>query len=684
MNSVLLKSRSGRQFLFVVAVAVVLKIWLTSEIRIIPIFAPHDSLNFVLHAQHVVAGEWFGPYNDLTLIKGPSFPLFLALIDEFGIGLPLAHQLLYTCACLVACSAVRPVVRGWKWLSFVFVVLYFNPFTFSTSAWVALRSQINDSVALLALACAVAVYVRRREPLRATLPWMGGLGVAFAVFSFTREESIWLLPGLAGVVSVYLWSMRKRPRPEFVRRAATVAIPLAIYIGYWGTLVTLNGTHYGWYTVVEMTSREYTSAYNSLARIMLPPGATDPNAGSRTGQYGDISVPRAVRELAYAVSPAASELRPSLDGAPGREWTRISCSVGYSCTDIPAGWFVWALRDAVMNAGHYRTGSDARAFYTQLAAELDGACNSGRIRCRPKGHTLSPPVTAAEIPGILANIAYGVRLSSTFELLTYDPDEPQRFPAIVDTYERVTRDVRPQSAGATYSGWLLDPAIRAITVEGPAGVDPTTHITFSTSPDIRVAFTAKGGPSPPQSGLARFTIVSACSEQCTLVVDDGAPAPARFPLGIRTPDFTNDRMRFHLDDAQTFQTDGAVTMKRSALGEIGRTYQALMPFAVVLALALGALRLARARRTGRAFGSEQLVLTLGTMLAVGALLAILGLIQTVSFPALTEDYMIGIPALLLYAVAVVVAIEGRIAQRLLLRHLPAPPQRAARAPAGRS
>lgn len=681
-----LKSKSGRRFLLVVAIAVVVKLWLTSEIRILPIFGPHDSLNFVLHAQHVVAGEWFGRYDDLTLIKGPSFPLFMALIDELGIPLPLAHQLLCAFASLVACLAVQPVIRSWKWLSFVFVVLFFNPFTFSTSAWVALRSQINDSVALLALACAIALFVRRTWPPRATLPWLIGLGVSSAVFSFTREESIWLLPGLVGVVAAYLWSVRKRPRREFVRRLASCAIPVAIWIGYWGILVTLNGTHYGWYTVVEMTSSEYVSAYNSLARISLPPGATDPNAERKPGSYGDISVPRAVREVAYAASPAARELQPSLEGKPGKEWTRISCSVGYSCTDIPAGWFVWALRDAVMYAGHYRTGADARAYYLRLAAELDQACDSGRIRCRAKGRTLSPPVTAAHIPGILANIVYGVRLSTTFALLTVNPyGEPQRQPAIVDIYELVTRDVRPQAAGTTFYGWLIDPALRSITVEGPGGVDGAAGITFSTSPDVLEAFSTKGAPPPAQAGLARFVIVSTCTEQCMLVVADNAPAATRIPLGLTTTDFKNEHVHYHLDNAAPIKAGGGdFSLKQAALGEIGRTYQSVVPFWIVLALGLGVLRLVRVRRKRGPFGSEHLVLTLGTVLSVGALIAILALIQTVSFPALTEDYMIGIPALLLYAIAVVVAIEGPVVLRLVLRYIPAPTRPSARESVGRS
>jgi hypothetical protein len=668
-----LNRKSGRLFLLAVAIAVLVKLWLTAEIRIEPIYGPHDALNFVQHAKQIVAGNWFGKYSDMTLIKGPSFQLFLALIDELGIPLPLAHQLLCAIASFVACMAVRPVVRSWKGLAFIFTVLFFNPFTFSQSAWAALRSQINDSMALLALACATALFVRRKAPARASVPWLLGLGVSFAVFSFTREESIWLLPGIVAVVALYLWSTRKQQRPVFLRRVAYCAIPVAVWFGYWGTLATLNGVKYGWYTVVEMTSREYVSAYGSLARI-IPAHPLDrlAQAHNPSGHYADIGVPLESRRIAYGVSPAARELEPALEGGSGKEWTRISCSVGYSCTDIPSGWFVWAFRDAVAIAGHYRTGADARAFYLRLAAEIDQACDTGRIRCRPKGHTLAPPITPGDIPRALANFADGVRVSATFALLTTQP-WPKQQPAAqtLQDYQSVTRDV-DLPGGIVYYGWLVDDGLRSLAVRNAEGGEVPANITFSISPDVYAALSRGGHRPPRQAGLSRFTIATACADGCSLMVTDDAKTPVRIPLGVATPAFTNSRLEYHLDDAIPMDEEKGVGSARpAALAEIAHTYQAVMPYWIVVVAGFTIFRAARARRKRRAFGIEHVVLTLGMLLATGALIAILALITAISFLALTEDYMIGIPALLLYALAVATAFEGRIVWIFVKRLVPA-------------
>ena len=50
--------------------------------------AHHDDGLFMKLATHVVRGEWFGPYDQLTLSKGPAYPLFIAV--NFWAGLPLA------------------------------------------------------------------------------------------------------------------------------------------------------------------------------------------------------------------------------------------------------------------------------------------------------------------------------------------------------------------------------------------------------------------------------------------------------------------------------------------------------------------------------------------------------------------------------------------------------------------
>ncbi|HTU69711.1 MAG TPA: hypothetical protein VMF11_05270 [Candidatus Baltobacteraceae bacterium] len=422
-------NRRAWVFAGIVIVVVVIKLWLTSEIRIVSQNGPHDASNFIEHAKSILEGRWFGDYNDLTLIKQPFFPIYLAVVQEFGVPLALANELLYALASFIACIAVRPIIRNPVTLGAVFFVIDFNPFTYGTLAWVAMRSDVNQSLALLSIACAAGIFVRRKAQPRSLLPWLLGLGISFAAFWLTREEAIWLVPGLFTILAAYVWYIKKCKPAEFGARMAGVALPVSIWAASVGAIMLINGLVYGWYTTNEQWAPEFVSAYDAFSRIVPP--TVEPY----------VPVPRAAREIAYRVSPSARELRPFLEGSLGKAWTSNTCFAVHICNDIGGGWFEWALRDAVALAGHYTSGRDARSFYTELANEIDRACDSGEIRCRPKGNPLLAQLTVSQIPGRISDFAYGVWMTATLAPLSLGHEGWSPYLPLLPDYDFVATSV---------------------------------------------------------------------------------------------------------------------------------------------------------------------------------------------------------------------------------------------------
>ena len=91
--------------------------------------------------------------------------------------------------------------------------------------------------------------------------------------------------------------------------------------------------------------------------------------GACTDRAGSLATVRRIsegcRERAYSVSPAARDwLRCWTDrkGKPGAESVAPRPATA-DCPEILSGWFMWALRDAVAAAGHYKTAPDAMRFY---------------------------------------------------------------------------------------------------------------------------------------------------------------------------------------------------------------------------------------------------------------------------------------------------------------------------------
>ena len=114
-------------------------------------------------------------------------------------------------------------------------------------------------------------------------------------------------------------------------------------------------------------------------------------------------VPRDAREKMYAVSPAAAELRSYMEGKLGDGWAAISCSGEQlpQCPQIFGGFFMWALRESAMYAGHHLSAPEAKAYYGRLAHEIDTACDDGRLDCLPRRRTLRPPFREEDIHNAL-------------------------------------------------------------------------------------------------------------------------------------------------------------------------------------------------------------------------------------------------------------------------------------------
>ncbi len=423
--------RGERAFIITIVVAFLVKVWLTSETRIVALDALYDASNFLVHAKYIALGQWFGPFDQYTLIKLPFFPVYMAGLSEFGIPLPIGHVIVYGLACFVACFAVKPLIRSPFMLSAMFVVLYFNPVEDDIYSWYTTRSQINPTVALLTLSCAIGLFVRRRADMWTKVRWAIALGASFAAFWLTREERIWMLAPLALLLCAFLYGpARARDLLEIRRRSVMVGIPVAMWAVGVGVVMLLNGTKYGWYITADQLAPEFVSGYESLARI-------DPGVPAKRW----FPAPHAARLIAYRISPAARELEPSLEGTLGASWAGIGCQVFQACGDIHVGWFQWALRGAVSAAGHYTSGTAARAYYLRLASEIDAACDAHRITCRPKGHSLAPPIELSDIPQTASGFVTGTQLVVSFAGLRFEPNADPSSPSVRADYDFIARSV---------------------------------------------------------------------------------------------------------------------------------------------------------------------------------------------------------------------------------------------------
>ncbi|MDD2762700.1 MAG: hypothetical protein PHE83_01865 [Opitutaceae bacterium] len=384
-------SRAGGSsaWLWVAVALTACKLWLTAGQTLFAIGGATDDDHLALKlAESLLRGEWLGPYNELTLVKGPFYSIWIALVFLLGIPLLQAQQCLYAGACaLVARAAAPRLPSDWAKLG-LYALLLWNPMSFDArSLGRVLRQDIYPSLALILFAAMIALYIRRGESWRRLAPWAATLGAGWAAFWLTREEGIWIVPSLMLLGAAFLVGAWRHSREARINAGRMAVIAILCAAAPITVVCALNAHYYGWFGSVEFRARAFKDAYGALLRVQ--PEEEIPL----------VTVTRATRQRIYAVSPAFAELRPYLEGTTGRDWATNSAEYTHlrpEELEIGGGWFMWALRQSVTDAGHTRDARSALAFYARMAREINQACDDGRLPAGPPRSGFMPPWQAGQ------------------------------------------------------------------------------------------------------------------------------------------------------------------------------------------------------------------------------------------------------------------------------------------------
>ncbi|NKB61351.1 MAG: hypothetical protein GKR95_04155 [Gammaproteobacteria bacterium] len=418
----------------IMVILVLVKLWLVLGQPLIVTFTPHDDLLFVILAQNILDGNWLGEFTDRVLIKGVFYPLFIAFSNLIQIPLLMAQHLFYALGCVVLVQAVSPIVRNKWWLLGIFLFLLFNAFTYNYSSnGRVLRLGVYSALVVFFYATMIAILIRLRDSnlktrYRSLIIWSMGLGVSLAALWLTREEGVWLLPVLLLYAGVTIFIVVLGDFPKVKTGVIICVLPLIIWGASLLTVSFVNYQYYGVFLTNEIKSSEFRHAYSGLLRV------------KSDDWLAHHPFRKDSRERIYKVSPSFKKLEPYIEGDMGREWQG-----GHP--DINGGLFMWLLRDAVVEIGHYKH-SDAPstlAFYQSMGDEIHAACDSGQLDCETLLHPLTPPwrseYTELLIPTftkVLVDIVKFRHFSPHLKTFSHTAG----FDFVVPTFQYVTNDTQ--------------------------------------------------------------------------------------------------------------------------------------------------------------------------------------------------------------------------------------------------
>lgn len=370
-----------------VAIAVFLLIAGAQKFTLHPA-AGHDDGLYFTRAYALSEGHWLGTYNRLILAKNITYVLWMALWNALGVPLLWANAALFAGASYFMIFALRPLLSNWIARGAAFCLLLFNPITFSDVLMRTYRDSIAPAVILFVVGWVVGAFLRAARPggttLKKLLPfWILGC-IFLPAWWFLREDGFWMAPFvIVGLALTFLFLFSKK-RGGFSRKnslgAVLLVLPILMTVLCGVGTATLNNAYYGRFVVNDYTSSDFEDAYGALTRV------------EHEALIMDVPVSEDARMKIYEVSPAFAELQPYLDnnGQTGVEGWKAD--LGDGKMDYKGGWFFWALRDAVSEAGYYETPSKAQEYYIRLADEVNAACDEGLLPAWAKKRSgITPP-----------------------------------------------------------------------------------------------------------------------------------------------------------------------------------------------------------------------------------------------------------------------------------------------------
>jgi hypothetical protein len=337
--------------------------------------APHDDAMFWNRAFSILNGDWLGPYTNMVLPKGATFSIFLAFNSLTGLPITLTMGLLYWFSVYNLSRILVGIGFNRHLIFILYLLVLFHP---AMQPIRIIRDNIYPALVILAICGFIELFANRQNSKSQLLKFCL-YGVALGFMLATREEGLWIAPAVLLLLAGYFYvSMRNRnsftesAKPLFAIAFGAIAVVTAISF--------LNYKFYGKFQPTDMGG-QFSKAITNLSAIDI--GENIPY----------VPVSNFNRNEIYKISPHFNELKEYFEG-PGKGWTKHGCALyPESCGEYQAGWFLWALRDAVASRGFYSDAISANEFYKKLNDELLSACRDGVVKCKQKVVPFLPSIT---------------------------------------------------------------------------------------------------------------------------------------------------------------------------------------------------------------------------------------------------------------------------------------------------
>lgn len=332
-----------------------------------------DEYLMLYQAENLVKGNYLGPYDYLTLVKGIGFPLFLACAFKLGISYLSLYSIYYSVACLVTLIPISRMVKNKVLLLVVFLGLLFCPATLDDNVQLVYRNMLIVPQSLFLLSSLMMMYFTLWEDKKKLFGWTILASFSWIFMWHTREDAIWSLPlvfmtCVVLLIAIFCNNNYKTKIKQKMSRFLIVLLPFFILVLSIHSISYINYRYYGIYTTNQLNDSNYTKAVMLMMKV------------KPKKEIEHVEITRETSQRIYEVSPTFAELRDRIESDYEHKNGLVMAAEDNG--EINEDLITWELTGAASERGYYKTAQTAEKFWGDVYDELKKAIDDGKLETR--------------------------------------------------------------------------------------------------------------------------------------------------------------------------------------------------------------------------------------------------------------------------------------------------------------
>ena len=313
----------------------------------------YDDQLYVKLLYSLAKGKYLGLYCVRTLVKGPFFAFVLLIAVVYKISFSSLLTVLYILACIYFIYSLKYIIKNKKYLIIIFVVLLFNPVTYSQDLFQRLyRNSISITELLFFFGIVIRILTYKNKKILNNI----SLGIITASMLLTREDNLWIYP-VIGFVIIYSFFKNKKIKTLVINFIPIIVIVLSLNL-----VSFINYKHYGVYTYNEIQKSEFHNTYKKILQI------------KDDKKIHMVSIPKSTLLKLAENTKTFNFTKEEIDRYySDHEYYEYESTKG----EIYNGNIVWQLRQMIDEKNRFKSGKESEEYYKKLGEEIDELFENG-------------------------------------------------------------------------------------------------------------------------------------------------------------------------------------------------------------------------------------------------------------------------------------------------------------------